>query len=158
MSGGLNAGSTQALRSAIEPSYLGTGDPGMAGGGTARSNDTEAMMQAYENVFGPAARDIKFDTQRQKRHQRWHLPDVLKGSSAFLTDRVDVLITDATSSPFTKTILPYMYMERRLMVVPASTFSLVASSMNPTGATIWVFVSAFSTDTTPPKWSTWEWV
>ena len=111
MSGGLNEGSTQALRSAIEPSYLGTGDPGMAGGGTARSNDTEAMMQAYENVFGPAARDIKFDTQRQKRHQRWHLPDALQGSSPFLTDRVDGLITDATSSPFTKTILPYMYME-----------------------------------------------
>lgn len=111
MSGGLNEGSTQALRSAIEPSYLGTGDPGMTGGGTVRSNDTEAMMQAYENVFGPAARDIKFDTQRQKRHQRWHLPDALKGSSPFLTDRVDGLITDATSSPFTKTILPYMYME-----------------------------------------------
>ena len=76
-----------------------------------RSNDTEGMMQAYENVFGPAARDIKFDTQRQKRHQRWHLPDALKGASPFLTDRVDGLITDATNSPFTKTILPYMYME-----------------------------------------------
>lgn len=69
------------------------------------------MMQAYENIFGPAARDIKLDTQRHKRHQRWHLPDTLKGASPFLTDRVDGLITDATSSPFTKNILPYMYME-----------------------------------------------
>ena len=111
MAAGMNEGSTQALRSSIEPSYLGTGDPGYTGGGTLRSNDTEGMMQTYENVFGPAAREIKFDTQRQKRHQRWHLPDALKGASPFLTDRVDGLITDATNSPFTKTILPYMYME-----------------------------------------------
>ena len=66
MAAGMNEGSTQALRSSIEPSYLGTGDPGYTGGGTLRSNDTEGMMQAYENVFGPAVRDIKFDTQRQK--------------------------------------------------------------------------------------------
>ena len=84
MAPGMNEGSTQALRSSIEPSYLGTGDPGYTGGGTLRSNDTEGMYQAYENVFGPAARDIKFDTQRQKRHQRWHLPDALKGASPFL--------------------------------------------------------------------------
>ena len=64
----------------------------MTGGGTARSNDTEQMMEAYENVFGPAVRDIKFDMQRQKRHQRWHLSDALKGASPFLTDRVDGLI------------------------------------------------------------------
>ena len=44
------------------------------------------------------------------------------------------------------------------MVVPAITFSLVASSMKPTGATISVFASAPSTACTPPKWSTWEWV
>ena len=75
------------------------------------SGDTNTMMQAYENIFGPAARDIKLDTQRHKRHQRWHLPDALKGASPFLTDRVDGLITDATSSPFTKNILPYMYFE-----------------------------------------------
>ena len=73
---------------------------------------TEAQMTAYENIFGPAARDIKFDTQRNKRHQRWHLPDALRGPSAFLTDRVDGLITDATSSPFTKNILPYKYLDQ----------------------------------------------
>ena len=37
----------------------------------------------------PAARDIKLDQQCHKRHQRWHLPDALKGSNQFLTDRVD---------------------------------------------------------------------
>jgi hypothetical protein len=69
-------------------------------------------MTAYENIFGPAARDIKFDAQRNKRHQRWHLPDALRGPNVFLTDRIDGLITDATSSPFTKTILPYLYVEQ----------------------------------------------
>ena len=74
--------------------------------------DPSTMMPQYENVFGPAVRDIKWDSQRHKRHQRWHLPDVLKGANTFLTDRVDGLITDASSSPFTKNILPYMYMDQ----------------------------------------------
>ena len=99
-------------RSAVAPAYLSTADPGRYGGGTAVSGDLQALMTGYENVFGPAAREIKFDSQRHKRHQRWHLPDVLKGSNSFLTDRIDGLITDATSSPFTKNILPYMYMEQ----------------------------------------------
>jgi hypothetical protein len=99
-------------RSAVEPAYLTTADPGQYGGGTAYSGDLQALMAGYENVFGPAAREIKFDSQRHKRHQWWHLPDVLKGSNSFLTDRIDGLITDATSSPFTKNILPYMYMEQ----------------------------------------------
>jgi len=76
------------------------------------ANDPHSMMTNYENIFGPAVRDIKWDEQRHKRHQRWHLPDALKGTNAFLTDRVDGLITDSTSSPFTKNILPYMYMDQ----------------------------------------------
>ena len=76
------------------------------------ANDPQTMMSNYENIFGPAVREIKWDEQRHKRHQRWHLPDALKGSNAFLTDRVDGLITDATSSPFTKNILPYMYLDQ----------------------------------------------
>ena len=68
-------------------------------------------MQDYENIFGPAARDIKQDLQRNKRHARWHLPDVLRGSNTFLADRIDGLITDTTSSPFTTVILPYKYIE-----------------------------------------------
>jgi hypothetical protein len=39
------------------------------------------------------------------------LPDVLKGSNPFLADKIDGLITDTTSSPFTTKILPYMYIE-----------------------------------------------
>lgn len=51
------------------------------------------------------------DNQRHKRHQRWHLPDVLKGTNNFLTDRVDGLISDATDSPFTSAILPYQHVD-----------------------------------------------
>jgi len=109
---GIGLGQEQNDRSQVEPSFLLSGDPGYAGGGTVMSGDTNAMMSSYENVFGPAARDIKWDQQRHKRHQRWHLPDALKGSNSFLTDRIDGLITDATSSPFTKSILPYMYMDQ----------------------------------------------
>ena len=108
---GTAEGQLQGSRSDINPSYLLTGDPGAQGGGTLQSSDTENILRNYENVFGPAARDIKLDTQRHKRHQRWHLPDNLKGVNSFLTDRIDGLITDATSSPFTKNILPYLYME-----------------------------------------------
>ena len=51
------------------------------------------------------------DMQRGKRHARWHLPDVLRGSNTYLADRIDGLITDTTSSPFTTVILPYKYIE-----------------------------------------------
>jgi hypothetical protein len=104
-------GQPHALRSGVEPAYLGTGDPSRDGGGTVYSNEPRFMQAQYENIFGPAVRDIKWDEQRHKRHQRWHLPDALKGSNSFLTDRVDGLITDATSSPFTRNILPYTYLE-----------------------------------------------
>lgn len=105
-------GRSHDLRSQMAPAYLGTADPGYNGGGTVQAGDPGSMMANYENIFGPAVRDIKWDQQRHKRHQRWHLPDALKGASPFLTDRVDGLITDATSSPFTKNILPYHYMEQ----------------------------------------------
>jgi len=111
MSGGVQVGQLHADRSAVNPAYLLNADIGYNGGGTTNSGDPSTMMANYENVFGPAAREIKWDAQRHKRHQRWHLPDALKGANTFLTDRIDGLITDATSSPFTKTILPYFYME-----------------------------------------------
>lgn len=85
-------------------------DMGFNGLGT-HHNETNASLEQYENIFGPAARDIKVDNQRNKRHQRWHLPDALKGHNQYLTDRVDGLITDATNSPFTRNILPYVYLE-----------------------------------------------
>lgn len=106
----MNVGSEHALRSAANPSYLSDANPGIQPLGT-HHTETQATLEQYENVFGPAAREIKFDNQRNKRHQRWHLPDVLKGANQYLTDRVDGLITDATNSPFTRNILPYVYLE-----------------------------------------------
>jgi len=90
-------------------SYLIDGDMGRHGGGTLTSHSVEPTMEAYENIFGPSARDIKQDLQRFKRHGRWHLPDILKGPNQYLTDRVDGLITDPKNSPFTSRILPYKY-------------------------------------------------
>lgn len=91
------------------PSYLPDADPGRHGGGTYTGHSVEPTLEAYENIFGPSARDIKQDLQRFKRHGRWHLPDILKGPNQYLTDRIDGLITDATNSPFTSRILPYKY-------------------------------------------------
>ena len=100
-----------AQRDTTGTSYLNTGDPGRAGGGTYTSTGDQPTLDQYESIFGPAGRDVKQDLQRHKRHQRWHLPDALKGHNQFLTDRVDGLITDATNSPFTRNILPYKYLE-----------------------------------------------
>lgn len=94
------------------PSYLPDMDPGYRGGGTYTAQNIEPTIEAYENIFGPSARDIKTDLQRFKRHGRWHLPDILKGPNTYLTDRVDGLITDAATSPFTSRILPYKYMDQ----------------------------------------------
>ena len=80
-------------------------------GQTYTGTDSQRLIDSYEAIFGPAGRDIKHDPQRHKRHQRWHLPDNLKGRNEYLTDRIDGLITDATSSPFTRNILPYVYLE-----------------------------------------------
>ena len=111
MSAGLDIGQTHANRSSTDNMYLKTGDPGLMGGGTITGTNTQPTLEMYENIFGPAGRDVKIDSQRHKRHQRWHLPDALKGHNQFLTDRIDGLITDATNSPFTRNILPYKYLE-----------------------------------------------
>jgi len=106
----MNEGGDHALRSLAQPTFIQNADPGISAPGTLRP-ETIPTLEQYENIFGPAARDIKFDNQRNKRHQRWHLPDALKGANQYLTDRVDGLITDATNSPFTRNILPYVYLE-----------------------------------------------
>ena len=105
-------GSSHALRSQLDLSYMPSINPGPHGGGTYTSNNLKPSIQDYENFFGPAARDIKEDSQRDKRTQRRHLPEILRGPNQFLTDRVDGLITDATNSPFTTKILPYRYVEQ----------------------------------------------
>jgi hypothetical protein len=96
------------------PTYIGDGDLGNTGGGTYTNpgnGSVNPTIQDYENIFGPAARDVKLDLQRNKRHARWHLPDALRGSNPWLTDRIDGLITDTTGSPFTTKILPYKFIE-----------------------------------------------
>ena len=88
---GTAEGQLQGSRSDINPSYLLSGDAGTQGGGTLQSSDTDNLLRNYEDVFGPAARDIKLDTQRHKRHQRWHLPDAFPlhlGSAVALGDRL----------------------------------------------------------------------
>lgn len=104
------AGETRETRFSREAQFNNNASGNMAGD-TYTASDTQQLMGQYEALFGPAGRDIKVDSQRNKRHQRWHLPDSIKGYNSFLTDRIDGLITDATSSPFTRNILPYFYLE-----------------------------------------------
>ena len=112
MSTGNEGSHTHAQRAMNTPSsYLPNAGLNMNGGGTYTNARTEPSLQDFEDVFGPAARNIKEDLQRYKRHGRWHLPDTLKGPNMWLTDRIDGLITDATNSPFTGTILPYKYID-----------------------------------------------
>jgi len=61
------------------------------------ANDRHSMMSIYEIIFGPAVRDIKWDEQLHKRHQRLHLPDALKDTNSFLTDRVTAETKEITS-------------------------------------------------------------
>lgn len=74
-------------------------------------NSLQPTKEQWANVFGPSAYDMKEDENRNRKRGRVHIPDILLGPSQFLTDRVDGLIVDATQSPFTTVILPYMYME-----------------------------------------------
>ena len=103
-------GSSAQSRTAETPGYV-TDAGGNLNGATLRDTSSGNLLNMYEAIFGPSGRDIRTDNQRNKRHQRWHLPDALKGYNAYLNDRVDGLITDATNSPFTKVILPYVYLE-----------------------------------------------
>lgn len=107
----MSEGSTLQSRTIAPPSYVIGADPGGSGGGTYTGVGQEPSIQDYEAVFGPAARDIKQDPERNRRRQRLHLPDVLKGPNPWLTDRVDGLITDTSNSPFTSAILPYKHIE-----------------------------------------------
>jgi hypothetical protein len=117
-------GTNPVNRSIAAPSYLpGNGNAGILGGGTYTGNSLEPQLGDWENIFGPAGRDVRVDQQRHKRHQRWHLPDVLKGPNTFLTDRVDGLITDTTNSPFTTIILPYKYIENPDAKIKWNSFS-----------------------------------
>eukprot|EP00961_Rhodomonas_salina_P178151 2402635-Rhodomonas_salina.4 len=109
----MNEGSSHAQRGAGEPSFIVSGNPGRDGGGTYTGGNLQRdpTIQDYEDIFGPAARDIKLDPERNRRRQRWHLPDALKGQNPWLADRIDGLITDTKTSPFTSVILPYKHID-----------------------------------------------
>jgi hypothetical protein len=65
-----------------------------------------------ESIWGPVAREVKDDADRFQQISRRHLtnmPNALKGQQIYIADRIDRLITNATGSPFTSLILPYMY-------------------------------------------------
>ena len=104
-------GLSGALATIPGPSNIIGADPGMSGGGTYTSTAQEPSIEQYEAFFGPAARDIKRDPERNRRRQRLHLPDALKGPNPWMADRIDGLITDTSSSPFTSIILPYKHIE-----------------------------------------------
>lgn len=109
------SGGQAPIDAAIEdPRYIVSANPGTNGGGTysASHEPKHPTLADYENIFGPAGRDVKDDLQRNKRHSRWHLPDALRGVNPWLTDRIDGLITDTTNSPFTTVILPYKYIDQ----------------------------------------------
>jgi hypothetical protein len=58
------------------------------------------------------ARELKDDADRFQKISRRHLtnmPNILKGQQIYIADRIDGLITNATGSPFTSLILPYVY-------------------------------------------------
>ena len=104
------SGGTVAQRTGGDP-WVNQDGAGNFSGNTYNGTDSQRLIDSYEAIFGPAGRDIKYDPQRHKRHQRWHLPDNLKGRNEYLTDRIDGLITDATNGPFTRNILPYTYLD-----------------------------------------------
>jgi hypothetical protein len=76
-----------------------------------RNDTTQPSTEDWANIFGPNAYNMTPDYNRNRKFGRLHMPDVLLGPNQWITDRVDGLITDTTKSPFTSTILPYMYME-----------------------------------------------
>lgn len=105
-------GRTQQSRSLNGPAIIpGDGNPGYIGGGTYTGQSLEPTLEDWENIFGPAARDIKFDQGKDKRRVRLHMPDQIVGPNSYIADRIDGLISDATNSPFTTLILPYVYIE-----------------------------------------------
>ena len=53
-------------RSQVLPAYLGTGDPSSNGFGTVSSSEPQNMQAQYENIFGPAVRDIFFCTHQAR--------------------------------------------------------------------------------------------
>ena len=77
--------------------------------------NTSGTIDHLESIWGPIAREAKQDSDRFQEISRRHLtnmPRPLQGSQIYIADRIDGLITNATGSPFTSLILPYVYMDK----------------------------------------------
>jgi hypothetical protein len=62
-------GDTQASRFSRDAQFNASA-AGNVGGDSYSGTDSQQLMNQYEALFGPAGRDIKIDSQRNKRHQR----------------------------------------------------------------------------------------
>ena len=81
---------------------------------SASSSNTPTAAD-WASIWGPAAFDVNFDKDRNRRTSRMHLsqmPKELQGRQIYIEDRIDGLISSSTGSPFTSLILPYMHFDR----------------------------------------------
>ena len=108
-----------ALINGANPSVLleGHGVPRGTGGDLITSAATSNVPTAadWASIWGPAAFDVNFDKDRNRRTSRMHLsqlPQELQGRQIYIEDRIDGLISSSTGSPFTSLILPYMHFDR----------------------------------------------
>ena len=79
------------------------------------SSSNQPTIADFASIWGPAALDVNLDKDRNRRTSRMHLsqlPQELQGQQIYIADRIDGLITNATGSPFTSVILPYMHWDR----------------------------------------------
>ena len=79
------------------------------------SSSNQPTIADFASIWGPAALDVNLDKDRNRRTSRMHLsqlPHELQGQQIYIADRIDGLITNATGSPFTSVILPYMHWDR----------------------------------------------
>jgi hypothetical protein len=69
----------------------------------------------WASIWGPAAFDVNYDKDRNRRTSRMHLsqiPQELQGRQIYIEDRIDGLISSSTGSPYTSLILPYVHFDR----------------------------------------------
>jgi hypothetical protein len=95
----------------------GQGNPrGTAFDKIAGANSSNAPTAAdWASIWGPAAFDVNYDKDRNRRTSRMHLsqiPQELQGRQIYIEDRIDGLISSSTGSPFTSVILPYVHFDR----------------------------------------------
>ena len=79
------------------------------------SASTAPTAADWASIWGPAAFDVNYDKDRNRRTSRMHLsqiPQELQGRQLYIEDRIDGLISSSTGSPYTSLILPYVHFDR----------------------------------------------